>query len=177
MALTWSDGGVVGAQLPEADAQKTLATIARRFPNAVQRAPHCEIQIVIDAIVALISGEARDLSFVELDVGAASLFNLSVYTIARSIQPGCTRTYGDIALQLGDRHASRAIGRALSENPWPIIVPCHRVLAAGGKIGGFSANGGVTTKARLLAIEKARTCEEPSLFGDAPTFSLAPRRC
>ena len=83
-------------------------------------------------------------------------FNRSVYDIARTIAPGETLTYGDIATRLGDKLLSRAVGKALGENPFPIVIPCHRVLAANGKTGGFSANGGVTTKFRMLAIERAR---------------------
>ena len=82
-------------------------------------------------------------------------FHQDVYAIVRNIPPGQTRSYGEVAALCGDRHAARAVGQAMARNPFPIIVPCHRVLAAGGKSGGFSARGGVTTKLRLLAIEGA----------------------
>jgi O-6-methylguanine DNA methyltransferase len=88
----------------------------------------------------------------------------------RNIAPGRTRTYGEVAALCGDRHAARAVGQAMARNPCPIIVPCHRVLAAGGKSGGFSANGGVTTKLRMLAIEGARPAP---VAAEAGNLSLA----
>ena len=90
---------------------------------------------------------------------ACQPFERRVYDVARTIAPGATLTYGEIAARLGDRGLARDVGQALGRNPFPLIVPCHRVLAAGGKVGGFSANGGVTTKLRLLTIEGARTSD------------------
>ena len=87
-----------------------------------------------------------------------------VYAIARAIPPGATLTYGEVAGRLGEPHASRAVGQALGANPFPIVVPCHRVLAAGGKAGGFSAEGGIRTKLRLLQIEGAVFGGAPGLF-------------
>jgi methylated-DNA-[protein]-cysteine S-methyltransferase len=87
-----------------------------------------------------------------------------IWEIARTIAPGETRSYGDIAAELGDPLLAREVGQAMGANPAPIIVPCHRVLAAGGKIGGFSAHGGIATKRRLLAIESALASGEPDLF-------------
>ena len=174
--LAWSARGLIGAQLPEAHEDATRARVSRRFSSAAEIDPPSQIQAVVEAIRALAAGEPRDLTFARLDMEGQSPFNLSVYALARAIPPGRTRTYGDLARDLGDLGAARAVGRALGENPWPIVVPCHRVLAAGGRIGGFSANGGAATKARLLAIEGARTGDAPTLFDDAPTFSLAPKR-
>ena len=91
-------------------------------------------------------------------------FHRNVYAIARTIAPGDTLTYGDIAKRLGGVELSRDVGQALGRNPCPIVVPCHRVLAAGGKPGGFSANGGVATKLKMLAIEGAKVNYTPSLF-------------
>ena len=82
-------------------------------------------------------------------------FHRRVYQVARTIPPGKTLTYGDVARRLGDPGAAQAVGQALGRNPFAIIVPCHRVVAAGGRIGGFSANGGAATKRRILAIEGA----------------------
>ena len=92
---------------------------------------------------------------------------------ARGIAPGATLSYGEIAARLGERGLARDVGQALGRNPFPIIVPCHRVLAAGGKAGGFSANGGVTTKLRLLTIERARTSDAPTLFDGDRAFGFA----
>jgi O-6-methylguanine DNA methyltransferase len=104
-------------------------------------------------------------------------FDRRVYAVARDIAPGATLSYGEIAARLGERGLARDVGQALGRNPFPLIVPCHRVLAAGSKAGGFSANGGVTTKLRLLTIERARTSDAPTLFdGDrAFGFALKPR--
>jgi methylated-DNA-[protein]-cysteine S-methyltransferase len=110
----------------------------------------------IDSIAALLSGEPIDLSFVTLDMTGVPEFNQRVYEAARLIRPGTTVTYGDIAGQLGVPGSARAVGQALGRNPFPIVVPCHRVVAADGKSGGFSAPGGVSTKLRMLAIEGER---------------------
>src|SRR5262249_42457042 len=116
----------------------------------------------IAAITALVAGERRDLSGVVLDFTAVPEFNRRVYAVARTIRPGETFTYGAIAAQVGAPDARR-IGAAMGQNPCPIIVPCPRVVAAGGRTGGFSAPGGAATKRRLLAIEGAGR-DEPTLF-------------
>ena len=116
------------------------------------------------AIVALLEGQGSDLAAIAVDMDAVPDFNRQVYEIARRIPPGRTRTYGEIAIELGDRALARDVGQALGQNPLAIIVPCHRVMGANGKVGGFSANGGVTTKLRLLTIERARTSDAPTLF-------------
>ena len=107
-------------------------------------------------MVALLAGEPRDLTGITIDDDRIPEFNRRVYAIARTIPPGATMTYGEIAERLGDKSLAREVGRAMGENPTPIIMPCHRVLAAGGKRGGFSASGGVVTKLRLLTIEGAQ---------------------
>jgi methylated-DNA-[protein]-cysteine S-methyltransferase len=95
-------------------------------------------------------------------------FNRQVYDIARAIPPGHTKTYGDIAAKLGGPQIARAVGQALGQNPFPIVVPCHRVLAANGKAGGFSADGGVAAKMRMLAIEGAGNGDASALFDHLP---------
>ena len=102
---------------------------------------------------------------VELDTTGLAAFSARVYEISRAIPPGRTLTYGDIAKRLGDLSRSRAVGQALGANPWPIVVPCHRILAAGGRKGGFSAPGGTDTKLRMLEIEGALAPETLPLFG------------
>ncbi len=161
--LAWHERGVIGFQLPEDDAPKTRSRIARRFPGIVEAPPPLAIQHVIADVTALLRGEARDLSAVTLDLEGVSEFDRRVYEIARSIPPGRVLTYGEVASRLGIDNA-RAIGQSLGRNPFAVIVPCHRVVAADGKLGGFSANGGATTKRRLLAIEDARRDENPTLF-------------
>jgi len=110
------------------------------------------VQQVIDRVVALLRGEATNLADVALDMEGVPEFNARVYAIARTIPAGATITYGEIAKRLGEADA-RDVGQAMGQNPFAPIVPCHRVVAAGGKTGGFSAKGGVATKLRLLAIE------------------------
>src|SRR5262249_50272085 len=105
---------------------------------------------------------------IEIDLGDAPHFNRRVYDVARSIDPGKTLTYGEVAERLGDRNLARDVAQALGQNPVPIIVTCHRVMAAGGKTGGFSAPGGVRTKLKLLSIEGATLAQEPMLFDRLP---------
>ena len=152
--IAWGERGIVGVQLPEENAEETRARLRRRFPDARELPPPPEVQVAIYGIVALPSGEKSDLSTVTLDMGAVPEFNRRVYEVTRTIPPGATLTYGEIASRLGDSGAARAVGRALAQNEFPILVPCHRVLAAGGKTGGFTARGGVGTKLRLLAMER-----------------------
>jgi len=151
--LAWGQRGVAGVQLPEAGERETRARMLQRFPAAVEAPPPPEVQRVIDRIVALLRGAASDLSTVALDMEQLPAFHRRVYEAARTIPPGKTLSYGDIAGRAGAPGAARAVGQALGRNPFPIIVPCHRVLAAGGRIGGFSAQGGIATKRRMLAIE------------------------
>jgi methylated-DNA-[protein]-cysteine S-methyltransferase len=161
-AIAWSGRGIVGVLLPERDDAAARARLLRRYPDACEAAPSNSVAHAIEGIVALIAGEPRDLSEVVLDLSAVPEFNRRVYAVARTIKPGATLTYGAIAAQLGEPDA-RGVGEAMGQNPCPIIVPCHRVVAAGGKTGGFSAPGGAATKRRLLAIEGA-SADAPTLF-------------
>jgi methylated-DNA-[protein]-cysteine S-methyltransferase len=161
--IAWSERGITAVQLPETTERATRARLLKARPNAVEREPPAAIQKAIDAIGALLRGERVDLSFIPLDDAAVPEFHRRVYDIARTIAPGATLTYGDIAKRLGDITLSRAVGQALGRNPFVIIVPCHRVLAAGGKKGGFSAPGGTETKLRMLRIEGVYV-GEPDLF-------------
>jgi methylated-DNA-[protein]-cysteine S-methyltransferase len=165
--IVWTARGVCGVQLPERDAAATRARVERCYPDAREASPPPAIQNAIDGIVALLAGEPRDLSHVAIDDAAISDFNRKVYSIARAIPPGQTLTYGEIADRLGDKALSRAVGQAMGENPTPIVMPCHRVLAANGKTGGFSAPGGIVTKLRLLTIEGAEP-NGPTLFDRLP---------
>lgn len=162
--LAWGERGIVGVQLPEARAAQTRGRLLRRFPGARDLAPPPEIQQAMDGIVALLQGKPRDLSSVELDMAPVPPFHQQVYEVARTVPPGKTVTYGEIATRLGDKRLAREVGQALSQNPFAIVVPCHRVVAAGGKLGGFSASGGTQTKLRMLAIEGAPTNAPLPLF-------------
>ncbi len=176
-AVAWGERGLKGVQLPESDAAKTRARMTRRFPDIVEADPPGDVRDAIAAITALVGGETRDLGAIALDMDDVAHFPRGVYEIARTIPPGQTLTYGEIATRLGDPLQARAVGEALGRNPFAIVVPCHRVLAAGGKLGGFSANGGVVTKLRLLEIEGAKIGDDgPGLFDDLPMAVRAPRR-
>ena len=172
--IAWGSRGVLSVQLPEVPATETRARLARRFPDASEDAPPPDVQRAIDDIVALLRGQARDLSGVVLDMERVPPFHQRVYEVARTIPPGSTLTYGEIAGRLGDAGAARAVGQALGRNPFAIVVPCHRVLAAGGKVGGFSAGGGITTKLRLLTIEGAHADSERDLFDGDGTYGFDP---
>lgn len=162
--IVWGARGIVAVQLPQPTEAQTCARITQRHPDSVEVPPPADVQRAIDGIVALLEGAAIDFADIQLDLDGTSAFQRRVYDIARGIPAGKTLTYGDIAKQLGGVELSREVGQALGRNPCPIIVPCHRVLAAGDKPGGFSANGGVTTKLKLLAIEGAAVNYTPSLF-------------
>ena len=162
--IVWGERGINAVQLPMGSEDKTRGRIRQRYGDLVESAPPLDVQRAIDGMVELLAGKPNDLRDVELDLEGVPEFNRGVYDIARSIPPGKTMTYGDIAKKLGGVELSRDVGQALGRNPCPIVVPCHRVLAAGGKPGGFSANGGVTTKLKMLAIEGAAVNHTPSLF-------------
>jgi methylated-DNA-[protein]-cysteine S-methyltransferase len=171
--IVWSERGIAGVRLSEASDRATRNRLLRRYPKAAEAVPLAGVQRVIDDIIGLLNGEPKDLSHAKLDTDGCADFHRRVYEIARTIPAGATLTYGEIAERLGDRTLARDVGAALSQNPWPIIVPCHRVLAAGGKTGGFSAPGGVATKLRLLSIEGAQP-DGPTLFDRLPL--VAPHR-
>jgi methylated-DNA-[protein]-cysteine S-methyltransferase len=162
--IVWGERGISGVQLPMGSEDKTRKRIQQRNDDIPEAEPTAEVRRAIDAIKELLMGKPNDLSGVVLDLDVVPEFNRGVYDIARTIPPGKTMTYGDIAKKLGGVELSRDVGQALGHNPCPIVVPCHRVLAAGNKPGGFSANGGVVTKLKMLEIEGAAVNHTPSLF-------------
>ena len=162
--LAWGDKGLVGVVIPERDPAAARRVVLRRFPEAVEAAAPHHVASTIDGIRALLRGAKTDLSATVLDIARVPEFNARVYEIARTIPPGETLTYGEIATRLGDRLLARDVGTALGQNPWPIVVPCHRVTAVAGKLGGFSAPGGARTKLKLLAIEGAAVAAQGDLF-------------
>jgi methylated-DNA-[protein]-cysteine S-methyltransferase len=172
--IVWSARGVYAVQLPEASREATRTRLIKRYPQALEAPPPSAIRHAIDGIVALLTGESRDLLDIVIDDDGTPEFNRRVYAVARTIPPGETLTYGEVAERVGDKLLARAVGQALGENPCPIVMPCHRVLAADGKAGGFSAPGGIVTKLKLLTIEGAQP-GGPTLFGDLP-LAAAPGR-
>lgn len=162
--IAWAEGVLVAVQLPETTSAGTLARMRRHVGDAPEAAPPAFVQQAIGRIQALLQGERDDLADLPLDMRDLPPFHQKVYAIARAIPPGRILTYGEVARRLGEPGASRAVGQALGHNPFAPVVPCHRVLAAGGRSGGFSAEGGAETKLRMLEIERARFGSEPGLF-------------
>lgn len=165
--IVWNARGLTGVQLPKKDEAATRSRVQQRYPSAVEAAPSPSVQDAIDGIVALLRGEPRDLAGIAIDNSRTPDFNAKVYAITRRVPPGKTITYGEIAVQLGDKLLAQDVGVALGENPCPLVMPCHRVVAANGKPGGFSAAGGVVTKLKLLSIEGAQP-GGPTLFDKLP---------
>ncbi|WP_207479723.1 methylated-DNA--[protein]-cysteine S-methyltransferase [Arenibaculum pallidiluteum] len=166
-AIAWGKGGVTALRLPDTDDTATLARLLARAPGAAEARPGPAIAQAIADVSALLSGEPRDLSKVGLDMDALSPFDCRVYAATRTIPPGSTLSYGRLAARIGASGAAREVGRALGRNPFPLLVPCHRVVAADGRLGGFSAPGGARTKRRLLAIEAALADDLFSFAGGA----------
>lgn len=162
--IAWGEHGLLGAQLPFADESATRERMQRRFPRLAESLPPPGVQGVMAGVRAQLRGEPHDLSGTRLDLRGVPEFHQRVYQLALQIPPGRTLTYGDMARQLGDPGLARAVGQALGANPFAPVVPCHRVLAAGGRKGGFSAPGGTDTKLRMLLLENARPDDQPSLF-------------
>jgi methylated-DNA-[protein]-cysteine S-methyltransferase len=160
-AIAWSPRGIAAVELPGSDDRSTRRRLRRALPGAVERQPPADVARAIDDIVALFEGERRDLAAIVLDMEDVGEFERRVYETARAVPAGETITYGEIAVRIGERGAAQAVGRALGRNPFPIVVPCHRVVAADGSLRGFSAPGGIETKRRMLAIEGAGA---PTLF-------------
>jgi methylated-DNA-[protein]-cysteine S-methyltransferase len=151
--IAWDGDAIVRVQLPEARVADTRARMRDRLDGTREAKPPATVQRAIDRMVASLGGEPDDLNDIPLDMRNVPPFARRVYEVARTIPPGETMSYGELAAEAGSPGAARAVGQALGKNPFAIIVPCHRVLAAGGRTGGFSANGGTTTKLRMLAIE------------------------
>ena len=166
-AIAWRGDAVIGFALPGISEEATSAQLIRRHPGAVVAEPSEVIARAIIAVRRLLAGERTDLSFIKVDLAGAAAFEGAVYEALRSVGPGDTVTYGVLAERAGSPGAARAVGMAMGRNPIPVIIPCHRVLAGGGKSGGFSAPGGVNTKFRLLQIEQAGR-GDTLLFEDLP---------
>jgi methylated-DNA-[protein]-cysteine S-methyltransferase len=163
--LAWGPRGLIGVQLPEKNNDATRTRLMRLCPTADECEPPKPIAHAIIDIQSLLRGERKSLRAIKLDMSRAPAFNARVYETARAIPPGQTRTYGEIARAIGEADGARAVGQALSRNPFAIVVPCHRVVGADFKLVGFSATGGIATKLKLLQIEGWRA-KEPMLFAD-----------
>ncbi|HVQ10218.1 MAG TPA: methylated-DNA--[protein]-cysteine S-methyltransferase [Allosphingosinicella sp.] len=169
--IAWSGAGIVGLQLPEASDAAAARRLRQRFPSLAPAIAPAAIEAAIARIAAFLSGASDDFASLPLDESAIGDFDRAVYRAARAIPSGSTSTYGAIATGLGDPSLARAVGQALGRNPWPIVVPCHRVTGADGKMGGFSAPGGRATKLKLLEIEGALAAESLPLFAASDSSS------
>jgi methylated-DNA-[protein]-cysteine S-methyltransferase len=172
--IAWGDFGVLSVQLAEAREIETRRRMLRQYPDARELRPPLNVELAIDGIVALLRGQPADFSDVTLDLHGVAPFNCRVYEFARSIPRGETLTFAEFAKRLGASGAAHAVGQAIGRNPFTIIVPCHRVLAAAGETDGTCMNGGVISKRRLLSLEGALAKGGPTLF-DA-LLSVAPPR-
>lgn len=173
--IVWNEVGLIGTALPDREAQALRARLMRRWPQATEAEPAGAAAGAVAAIQALMTDGRADLTGVILDETGLTDFLKRVYAAARAVPPGQTRTYGQIAAAAGAPGEARAVGQAMGRNPWPIVVPCHRVMGADGKLTGFSAPGGVETKLKLLTIEQARLSDTPGLFDGLGGLPLAAR--
>ena len=162
--IAWSDIGVAGVQLPEAREIETRKRLFQLYPDARDMRPPVTVEIAIEGIVALLRGGPADLSDTTLDMTGIHAFNARVYDLTRSIPRGETRTYAEVAASLRASGASHSVAQAIARNPFMIIVPCHRVLEAGGYADRISPNGGTISKRRLLSIEGAGSPSSKTLF-------------
>jgi methylated-DNA-[protein]-cysteine S-methyltransferase len=153
IGLAWTAQGLTRLQLPEKTRDATERRLRSRCPDAEASPAGTAPGAAAELLSRYAAGERSDFSGVPLDLTGVDDFGRSIYRAARAVVWGETTTYGALAKQIGAPDAARAVGGAMGRNPLPIIIPCHRVLASGGKSGGFSAFGGVLTKERLLALE------------------------
>ncbi len=162
--IAWGDSGVIGVQLPEAREIETRRRLFRLYPEARELRPPLNVELAIEGIVALLRGKAADLSEVMLDMTGIPAFNARVYAFTRTIPRGETRSYGEVASSLRASGAVHSVAQAISRNPFMIVVPCHRVLEAGGYADRISPHGGTISKRRLLSIEGANMTFSKTLF-------------
>ncbi len=161
--IGWGPRGIASVQLPDRSVPRLLARLRQRLPGAGIVPPPEAVRMAAERTTALLAGAPDDLLDIALDMDGIAPFHQRVYARARAIPPGRTITYGELAGDIGEPGAARAVGQALGLNPFAPIVPCHRVLAAGARSGGFSAPGGVDTKLRMLLAEHA-AFGAPGLF-------------
>jgi methylated-DNA-[protein]-cysteine S-methyltransferase len=172
--IAWGGSGILGVQFPEAREIETRRRMLRQYPDARDLAPPPMVEIAIDGIAALLRGKPCDFSDVVLDMNGTPPFNRRVYEYARTIPRGQTITFAELAKRLGASGAANAVGQAIGRNPFTILVPCHRVLAADGATDSSGINGGVISKRRLLSLEGALAKSGPTLFD--VLLSVAPPR-
>lgn len=161
--IAWSGAGIGRFLLPAASAEAAERTLLRRLPEAVRAEPPPDVAFVIADVRRFFAGERVDFTEVALDLSGQESFSVAIYAALRRVGWGETTTYGALAKAVGaGPEAARAVGQAMGSNPVPLIIPCHRVLAAGGRVGGFSAPGGAEAKVRMLRLEGVRSTTAPA---------------
>jgi methylated-DNA-[protein]-cysteine S-methyltransferase len=163
-AIAWDHAGIVGVQLPEAREIETRKRLFQLYPEARETRPPLNAEVAIEAIVALLRGEAFEFPDVTLDMAGIHVFDQRVYQITQQVRRGETVTYNEIAARMGTPSATRSVAHAIARNPFVIIVPCHRVLEAGGYADKISPYGGTISKRRLLSIEGAGSPNSKTLL-------------
>lgn len=162
MGVTWNTVGVTNMHLPTDSAGSARRLLQRKAGDSSAAEPTGPIKEAIAAVQRYFNGESIDFTDITLDLATRSTFDQKVYLAVRRIGWGRTTTYGDVARLIGrGPQAARDVGQAMAHNPVPVIIPCHRVLAAGGKLGGFSAPGGVDTKLHMLELEGIQLAPPP----------------
>jgi methylated-DNA-[protein]-cysteine S-methyltransferase len=161
--IAWNSAGITRFQLPARSAEATERMLQRRLPEAEPGAPPPAVVEAVAAVTRYFAGDETDFSGFTLDLSEQDAFFQQIYTAARRVGWGRTTTYGSLAKELGaGPEAARDVGQAMATNPVALFIPCHRVLAAGGKVGGFSAPGGATSKIRMLALEGVDVAPPPA---------------
>ena len=161
--IAWNDVGITRFQLPAKSAEAVERMLLRRVPGAEPGTPPPEVGEAVAAVQRYFEGEETDFSRFKLDLSDQDAFFERIYLAARQVGWGRTTTYGTLAKELGaGPQAARDVGEAMARNPVALIIPCHRVLAAGGKVGGFSAPGGSAAKLRMLELEGVHLAPPPS---------------
>ncbi|HZV92074.1 MAG TPA: methylated-DNA--[protein]-cysteine S-methyltransferase, partial [Caldimonas sp.] len=175
-AVAWNDIGLIGIWLPDESAARLRVRVARRCAGIVEAAPPPAVSQAIAAMTRLVADGRADLRDIRIDDSMLDAFDRRVCAAAREILPGRVLTYGQLAQRLGGAATARRVGESMARNRFPMVVPCHRVVASGGGLGGFSAPGGHVTKRRLLVVERARLDGTADLFDDPPPDGVGASR-
>lgn len=155
--IAWSESGIVAVQLPESDQLQTCKSLCAKLKGQMTKTnPPLELKAVIKAIKAHLAGQVQNFADFKLDLRDLPPFHRAVYLAARKVPSGTTVSYGELARAAGAPGAARAVGQAMSRNPLAILIPCHRIIAGNGKLGGFTAYGGCNLKEKLLDMEQIK---------------------
>jgi len=169
--IAWGASGVVGVQLAGMREIETRGQLLRRFPDARETRPSLDIELAIDAIATMLRGQVCEPPDIELDLQGVPPFHRRVYDVLRSVPRGATITFGEIGARLGASAAIHSVSQAVTRNPFPVLVPCHRAVEARGDTAGAPGFGGIVTRYRLLSLEGALASRGPSLFDALLTFA------